>query len=155
MLYMCGRLVEVEYAEIEDRKVRGQLQNVGQIERQVCLPLLAMLSHRHLVRKLVFAAQTHKHARSSDLGAMTTIHDTVGFGGHAVWGMSVGELRPFSHAYINRNNLPWLGYLESMFSYNCNMCTMLTRSITQLQSVTSPVSLCTTVVLTLHVVIVS
>ena len=29
------RLIEVEYAEIEDRKVRGQLQNVGAIERQV------------------------------------------------------------------------------------------------------------------------
>ena len=29
------RLVEVEYAEIEDRKVRSQLQNVGAIERQV------------------------------------------------------------------------------------------------------------------------
>lgn len=31
----CSRLVEVEYAEIEDRKVRSQLQNVGAIERQV------------------------------------------------------------------------------------------------------------------------
>ncbi|KAA6421320.1 MAG: calcium sensing receptor [Trebouxia sp. A1-2] len=30
-----NRLIEVEYAEIEDRKVRGQLQNVGAIERQV------------------------------------------------------------------------------------------------------------------------
>lgn len=30
-----GRLIEVEYAEIEDRKVRNQLQNVGAIERQV------------------------------------------------------------------------------------------------------------------------
>ncbi len=29
------RLIEVEYAEIEDRKVRSQLQNVGAIERQV------------------------------------------------------------------------------------------------------------------------
>lgn len=33
-LMQC-RLIEVEYAEIEDRKVRGQLQNVGAIERQV------------------------------------------------------------------------------------------------------------------------
>ena len=32
---VCSRLVEVEYAEIEDRKVRSQLQNVGAIERQV------------------------------------------------------------------------------------------------------------------------
>lgn len=33
-LYRC-RLIEVEYAEIEDRKVRNQLQNVSAIERQV------------------------------------------------------------------------------------------------------------------------
>lgn len=32
---LCCRLIEVEYAEIQDRKVRGQLQNVGAIERQV------------------------------------------------------------------------------------------------------------------------
>lgn len=31
----CRRLIEVEYAEIQDRKVRNQLQNVGAIERQV------------------------------------------------------------------------------------------------------------------------
>lgn len=34
ILIAC-RLIEVEYAEIEDRKVRSQLQNVGAIERQV------------------------------------------------------------------------------------------------------------------------
>lgn len=38
-----SRLVEVEYAEIEDRKVRSQLQNVGQIERQVTALQIASL----------------------------------------------------------------------------------------------------------------
>lgn len=32
---VCTRLIEVEYAEIQDRKVRNQLQNVSTIERQV------------------------------------------------------------------------------------------------------------------------
>ncbi|DBA85578.1 hypothetical protein WJX79_010531 [Trebouxia sp. C0005] len=38
-----NRLIEVEYAEIEDRKVRGQLQNVGAIERQVTALQIASL----------------------------------------------------------------------------------------------------------------
>lgn len=38
-----SRLVEVEYAEIEDRKVRNQLQNVGAIERQVTALQIASL----------------------------------------------------------------------------------------------------------------
>ena len=41
--------MEVEYAEIEDRKVRSQLQNVGAIERQVTMPY--DLSHHWLIRE--------------------------------------------------------------------------------------------------------
>ncbi|DBA67880.1 hypothetical protein WJX79_004261 [Trebouxia sp. C0005] len=38
-----NRLIEVEYAEIVDRKVQGQLQNVGAIERQVTALQIASL----------------------------------------------------------------------------------------------------------------
>lgn len=38
-----NRLIEVEYAEIQDRKVRGQLSNVGAIERQVTALQIASL----------------------------------------------------------------------------------------------------------------
>ncbi|KAL3132062.1 hypothetical protein ABBQ32_008676 [Trebouxia sp. C0010 RCD-2024] len=38
-----NRLIEVEYAEIEDRKVRNQLQNVSAIERQVTALQIASL----------------------------------------------------------------------------------------------------------------
>ena len=43
------RLIEVEYAEIQDRKVRGQLQNVSAIERQVSP--VAVNHHNHVESK--------------------------------------------------------------------------------------------------------
>ena len=33
-----GRLVELEYASISDRKMRGQLRNPGEIEKTVSTP---------------------------------------------------------------------------------------------------------------------
>ena len=33
-----GRLVELEYASISDRKMRGQLRNPGEIEKTVSAP---------------------------------------------------------------------------------------------------------------------
>ena len=31
-----NRLIELEYAQVTDRKVRGLLRNVGDVEKQVC-----------------------------------------------------------------------------------------------------------------------
>ena len=42
-----GRLVELEYAAISDRKMRGQLRNPGDIEKTVSLCLSQPLTGAH------------------------------------------------------------------------------------------------------------
>ena len=45
---VSGRLIELEYAAISDRKIRGQLRNPGEIEKTVHAPRSALLCmHAH------------------------------------------------------------------------------------------------------------